>query len=880
MYKSDIISISKLAKASCLFWAILQPAFQLAPVSSRKKNSNKSTPHVFCSKCSSFPMATTTHTANETATEVPSQCRLHTESVQVEEKPVLECQKEKVLIQSALEDALLAMESLLVPCEEPLDLEESLDGENKVRRRCEGENEVSSKCEEAEACVRTSPTQCAQEERTNSNSKGNCGHVTSASRHKVEWVDITEKFSQMVKSLDPGELVQEPDFSLFDAMSAIELMDSKMDAALQWRTFRNYPRTLEEAIEMGVLKCSNHSPEELVGIMDEVLACIATWLEGHTLAQTVFTCMYLLDIDKVENIYLRAFSLAIVKTVEYMRACICQGRVFAEDDQQGVCHGFNMLTQVSESTIVASLREAEERLQNILKQSSSDQSNPDSTERCIEGSSVRAWKVLHLRMKFVRNLFAFVVAMGKNTSQGIEAGKAKLSLSATLMSEMKDTIEVGHQLDPDNPLALGFHPVINQHLLPPSYKPYAIIPRPESFDILRDVILQIQTILGFGKLESFRDLYHSIKEFSSGKKCANVLVRSLLVLVCLQGDRKKLFGSQSLETLLREDTKMFVFPPSLNSRSPLVLSTAVQAQDISDRFFGRSVTTMVEFLRVFCQHRARQRYKIVRCLEILGEYQQETQRLDELLHAISLKYDPQRQHAACFSTWALYYILQLMIEFVCLGFEFDLYSPFEMHYVYWYLEFLYGWHETTIKSSDRLHQVESQIGGKGKRKAAKKSKPQHMKEKEKESTVVRVKRMICVGLMRTLEGLTIDNKIPTPSFEHGSIKLCFQNRFLPFMSMVTPQILSFADYQRLASVENYKSRDVNLYEAAAKHFQSAKVVLEGIAHRGEDLEGLLKVAKTNMVVMNLTAKGHKRESNKPPVFDYSVHKHFPVIRIN
>ena len=722
----------------------------------------------------------------------------------------------------------------------------------------------------------TTPERCE----TPTDEKGLKPPCDHPSPPKVDWVTITTKFKELVSHLKPGELVQEADFSLFDAMSAIELMDCKMDAALQWRTFREYPRTLEEAIEKGFLKCSNHSPEELVGIMDEVLACIATWLEGHTLAQTVFTCMYLLDIEKVENIYLRAFSLAIVKTVEYMRACICQGRVFAEDDQQGVCHGFNMLTHVSESAIVASLKEAEEKLQNVLKQSSAmEEGGKDSCERLIGGSGIRAWKALHLRMKFVRNLFAFVVAMGKNNSQGIDKGRAKLATSANLMSEMEETIDVGYQLDAENPLTLGFHPVINQHLLPPSYKPYAIIPRPASFSLLRNIILQIQTILGFGKLESFRELFHSIKEFSSGSKSINVLVRSLLVLMCLQGDRKKLFGSNSLEALLRDDSKVFVFPPSLNSKSAMF--STPQAQEVTERFFGRSVATMVEFLRVFCQHRARQRYKIVRCLEILGEYQQETQRIDELLHAISLRFDPHRQHAACFSTWTLYYILQLMTEFMCLGFEFDLYSPFEIHYVYWYLEFLYGWHETTIKSSDRLHATESQLGGgKGKRKTAKKAKSQNMKEKDRECTILQLKRMMCVGVMRALEALIIDEKIPNPSFEHGSQRLCFHNRFVPFMALSTPQMLTFSDYTRLVSVDNYKNRELNLYEAAAKHFQSCKMTLEGLSHRGEELEGMLKVAKTNLVVMNLTAKGHKRDSKKPPLFDFSHHKHFPVIRIN
>ena len=701
--------------------------------------------------------------------------------------------------------------------------------------------------------------------------------LRSSHHRNVKWVDITAKFTGLADKLVPGVLVQDPEFSLYEAMSAIELMDSKMDASLQWVSFKGYPRSMEEALATGRLTCDGHSPVELIGVMDEVLACIATWLEGHTLAQTVFTCMYLLDIDKVENIYLRSFSLAIVKTVEYMRACICQGRVFAEDDQQGLCLGLDMLNQVSETAINSSLKQAEEQLQLMLRHAPATASDPGEKAE-FQGSSLKSWKVLHLRIRFVKNLFAFVIAMGKNNLQGIESGLSKLSLSASLMSEMRETIDIGQRLDSKDPLLLGFHPVINQHLLPPSYKPYAILPRDVSFGVLKEVLLQIRTIIGFGKVDSFRELFHSIKYFSLGSKCPSVLVRSLLVLVSIQGDRKKLFGSRSLEELIREDVKNFVLPPSLNSRSPV--STAPQAKEVTERFLGQSVMAIVEFLRVFCQHRARQRYKIVRCLEILGEFQQDTQRMDEILNAVGSKFDTGRIHSSSFSTWVLYYILQMMIEFVCLGFEFDLYSPFEVHYVYWYLEFLYGWHETSIKSAERLHLVEAHLPTKGKRKQAKKSKLQHTKERERESAVVRVKRIVCVGLMRALEGLLIDHRIPMPEFEHSNIKFCFQNRFLPFASLISPQLLSYADYKRLASIDNYKTNDLNLYEASAKHFQSAKACLESIPHRGEELEGLLKVIKTNLVVMNLTAKGHKRDSKSPPIFDYSLHQHFPVIRLN
>lgn len=690
---------------------------------------------------------------------------------------------------------------------------------------------------------------------------------------KVEWVDITEEFMSASRHLDHGELLQDDQFSLFDAMSAVELMDTKMDSALQWRTFSTYPHTLSEAVKMGILTCDGHSPEELLGIMDEVLACVATWLNGHTLAQTVFTSMYLLDLPRIENVYLRAFGQAIVKTVDYMRSCICQGRVYAEDDQQSVCFGFDMLNHVSETAVLAALKEAEEKMQGALKHP------PNSTLAApapIE-EDTEIWKALLVRLKFVRNLYSFVIAMGKGTAHGIETAVQKLSLCGGLINDILSSLSLGAELDPTHPLGLGFHPVINQHLLPPSYKPYAILPRPEALQLLQTIVVQLQTVFGFGKLDTFRDIYRAIKDFCLTKDSPNVLVRSLLVLVCLHGDRKKLFGTQPLDVLLKEDAKHLTLPPSLNSRSPL--STSLQGKDAVERFFGRSVAPMLEFLRVFCQHRARQRQRIVRCLEMMGDFQQESQRIDEVLNALSLKFDPQRQHLACFSTWILYYILELMIEYVYLGFEYDLYSPFEFHYVYWYLEFLYGWHQTAVKSAERLLLSEPQASGKGKRKAAKKNRRELPKEKERETAIMHAKRLTCLGLMRGLEALILDNKIPQPSFNFGSEQFCFHHRFLPFTYLLTPQFLPYTEYVKLASVKNYEGKDLNLYDASAKHFLSARTAVESITHRDEELENLLKVIKTNVVIMNLTAKGHKRDSKAPPSFDYSVHEHFPVIRI-
>ena len=693
---------------------------------------------------------------------------------------------------------------------------------------------------------------------------------------RTEWVDITDRFREAAEWLAPGELVQETNFSLFDAMSAIELMDSKMDASMQWGTYREYPRALSEIKEKGLLELDNHSPARLVGIVDEVLACVATWLEGHTLAQTVFTCMYLLETEEIENIYLRSFSQGMVKIVEYMRECICHGGVYAEDDQQGLCFGFNMLNAVADSSVAVALKEAETKAQGLSEHLvSRDKATAEVLQKNVAECSEEAvaLNALLVRIRFTKNLFSFVSSVGKGSVQGIEMAQQKLAQCLSLLGDITSTIDVGTKLDPDNPLALGFHPMINQRLLPPSYKPYGILPRAEGIKMLHTILNHVQTVLTFGKLESFQELYNAIVGFCGTADSPNVFVRSVLVLLCLESDRAKLFGSSSIENMLREDARLLVNPPSLNPRSPVAASS--QGKEATSRFFGRAVSPMIEFLKLHCQHRARQRQKITRSLDVLGDFQQETERIDHHIHELTLRMDPQRQHLACYGSWFLYYVTQLMVEYLLLGFEYRLYSPFELHYTYWYLEYLYGWHFTTLRSAEKLLMFEPL---KGKRKA--KRKKELPKEKEREMAVLNARRTVCVGIMRVLEALILGGKLRKPAFEYGGMDMCFRHRFFPFSSIGTPHLLSYADYKKLAGIENYRGRDVNLYEAASKHFMAAKSALENLSQRSEDLDSLLKVVKTNIVIMNLASRGHKKDSSLPPTFDYSLHKHYPVIRIN
>jgi hypothetical protein len=45
------------------------------------------------------------------------------------------------------------------------------------------------------------------------------------------------------------------------------------------------------------------------------------------------------------------------------------------------------------------------------------------------------------------------------------------------------------------------------------------------------------------------------------------------------------------------------------------------------------------------------------------------------------------------------------------------------------------------------------------------------------------------------------------------------------------------------------------------------------------INDLLKVAKTNFIVLKLLNGGHKKDSKEPPIFDFSCHQHFPIIKL-
>lgn len=64
------------------------------------------------------------------------------------------------------------------------------------------------------------------------------------------WKTITNEFFQSVEELNVGELLHYELFGLFEAMSAIEMMDKKMDIGMLEGKEKSVPLTFEVAVKV------------------------------------------------------------------------------------------------------------------------------------------------------------------------------------------------------------------------------------------------------------------------------------------------------------------------------------------------------------------------------------------------------------------------------------------------------------------------------------------------------------------------------------------------------------------------------------------------------------------------------------------------------
>uniref|UniRef100_A0A8K9VDU9 N-alpha-acetyltransferase 35, NatC auxiliary subunit n=1 Tax=Oncorhynchus mykiss TaxID=8022 RepID=A0A8K9VDU9_ONCMY len=702
--------------------------------------------------------------------------------------------------------------------------------------------------------------------------------VPEKMRNNANWVDITHEFKGACKELNLGELLHDKLFGLFEAMSAIEMMDPKMDAGMIGNQVNRKVLNFEQAVKDGAIRVRDLSLPELIGIMDTCFCCLITWLEGHSLAQTVFTCLYVHNPDLIEDPALKAFTLGILKVCDIAREKVNKAAVFEEEDFQAMTYGFKMANNVTDLRVTGMLKDVEDELQRKVKVHS---------KQCRYRSTPHTFclALLKKRNKWLIYLIEHVMSCWLCQTSSVSEAQKLMQQAADLLPALRSSIEHGIQSQNDttkgdHPIMMGFEPLVNQRLLPPTFPRYAkIIKREEMINYFSKLIDRIKTVCEVINTTNLHGILDFFCEFSEQSPC--VLSRSLLQTTFLI-DNKKVFGTLPMQDMIKDALRYFVSPPVLSSKCCLYNNH--QAKDYIDSFVAHCSRPFCSLIQIHGHNRARQRDKLGHILEEFATLQDEAEKVDAALHSLLMKLEPQRQHLACLGTWILYHNLRIMIQYLLSGFELELYSMHEYYYIYWYLsEFLYAWLMSTLSRADSSQLAEERLleeqqKGRSSKKTKKKKKARPL---SREITMSQAYQNMCAGMYKTMIALDMDGKVRKPQFELDSEQVRYEHRFAPFNSVVTPPPVHYVQFKEMSDLKKYSPppQSADLYMAASKHFQQAKLILENVPSPDPEVNRILKVAKPNIVVMKLLAGGHKKETKVLPEFDFSTHKYFPVVKI-
>lgn len=696
---------------------------------------------------------------------------------------------------------------------------------------------------------------------------------------QYEWTDITKDFFEACSELALGELAQDDVFGLFEAMSAIEMMDPKMDVGMGYNKNDAPPHTFETAVAAGILKLEDLENAELIGIFDSLFSCIVSWLEGNSMDQVLFTCLYLHSPHSIKDKSLRSFCYAIHMLIAIVKKIIITSSGNEEEDFQLYGNSsFIFIEEMPDTNIASTLKEAEDEM---IRRSKSE-TYPEDT-----------LAVVH-RLRFMRFLFQSILQLQPDVGRP-SAGEAELAeihknLNAALelVPLIKRTIDKGTQPEPDSeaPNPMGFSPRVHVRNQPPTFPRSAKIrDRASSLQFLEELVQRLKFAC---KIIRQRDYYSALNFFIefSRKSGQCILSRSVLQVLFIY-NRQLVFGVIPMKEFLRDSIRAFNAPPVLNPRCPLANDRKIQLYVECFLTYCINMTTFTHFIEICGYNRARQRDKLARLIEGFANIQVEAVRIDSLLNMIAEQTDSAGKHSSHFSTWVLYNCFRAMMLYLMSGFELELYSVHEFLYIYWYpYELLIGFivsaltrAESALLEQEALMEQLNKIGGNSKQRKPKPKKKKQLKPYRQEIVYYHAMLNMCGGFHMAMGAFTKDERIrqPMPKFDNEEIR--FNRRFAPFAALTSPPQVTYQEFKKIrAQLMQMPSSEI--YMCAARYFEQARNVLESIQNPEQEILDMIHVAKVNFVVMNVLAKGHQKDSKAQPDFDFTKHRYFPIIKLN
>ncbi|XP_031382866.1 N-alpha-acetyltransferase 35, NatC auxiliary subunit isoform X1 [Punica granatum] len=701
--------------------------------------------------------------------------------------------------------------------------------------------------------------------------------IFSGSGDNSVWTDVSPLLQAACNGLQDGELIHGDNFNLYAAMSALEIMDPKMDSGMIGRYY-----SVDEAIDGGAAPIPISFDRTVdvqctIDIMDHLLACEATWHKGHSLAQTVFSCIYLLRPERTtSHALLHSYSSVIRATCKAVISVVSDARTHEEEDLFTMMYGLNLngedekclsILNAVEETISRQLRacRALSARRKVLEDIEPLQNNP-----MLEEGYCRA---ILARLRFRKHFYHVLMCLKRPQGRGLQLARKHV---ASCISELKAIRELsgqhtacgGQTISEDRTTASGRQPVgfdasLNARLSAPTPpRSIKILSWSEAIEYFLKLLQDLDIISSCSLENSLDCVLHFVVQFQ--KSQPDLVARAHLQRLLLQDG--KLFGREAIFSVI---SKAATLPEVVKNHDIEKMECVIQLGQL-----------VINLLRILCANSAWQRRKLGK---ILQDWRVTYIQLELALRS---KFgEPSGTPSGeniCMNilkqllVWVEEKVYWIASRFLMLGFELELYSTSEYGMVYWYI------YVVSVKLVEKLHHRIS-ISNRGKRvKCRGKKKRVPGKDATRDiqfsPTVLFLQSHICLaeGLTMMLAALRNEKMIlesPTP-FNSD------QERFFQHFELL--QKAGIPDHNSYQSFEGSTKNASLSMLAMYNHFKDAQRIAKEVKssfsddpERLSELRRIEQVAEHNSVALSLLCRvGDALDSSLKLSFEFSHHPHF------
>ncbi|KXJ96541.1 Mak10 subunit, NatC N-terminal acetyltransferase-domain-containing protein [Microdochium bolleyi] len=503
-------------------------------------------------------------------------------------------------------------------------------------------------------------------------------------------VDITAQFAHAVKR----DLIKDEHFTLFESVSALEIGDPKMDSG-----FLHEGESLDEDYDV----LQELLPEEILGIIDQLLCLEMAWHLGYPLSQTLLTNLYVeaLMVPMPENIcqadftrdpvlrdrqprmlsILRAYCLGLLKSCYFVNETVKDELYYEEEDFVTTTYDRNLLSNIPVEPINDLLLAARADLRAFN----------DIPKDVSAALDLR----LELRIAFLRAI-ELISIRGANPES--------LKMPWIQMKGLMEHISKQHSLAKSVPES--FSTKLQRRLastMPP--RPIVQPSFDETFDHFKRMFQDGLDIIDVLKYSDPQSLMNFVLTLQARKPQPHIYIRTLLQNLLFH--EMRVLGSYSIRQIIDHDLSILVLPNSkqLDRAYDEIEVTSDPRHQIAAQmevFRQRVAEPYLDVFRILCQNRCRVRRTLCHSIQEWDMLQVDVEGIDQLLQ-IALEDKPLVMESGSvlyslpLSSWSFLYKLRQMEWIVQLGFELDVYQSDELAGMYWYLNYL---------AKERQHHVE------------------------------------------------------------------------------------------------------------------------------------------------------------------------------